>query len=129
VQLALGEVVAQRRVLLGGLGDGVFEAFVFSAGLDRITKLPLQTATLCEDSVELSLVSLQGAGEAGALDRVGVLLAPEATVWLGQADETPGELLALGGEREDTRVEILNALQLACRQRHEQRLQPLDALA
>jgi hypothetical protein len=127
VQFALDKLVAERGVLPRGLDDCVFEAFAFGAGLGWVAKLALQAAAPGDDGVELVLVGLQGAGEVSALDRVGVLFASAAPVWLGQAGETPDELLALGGERERARVEVLNALQLARRQHSELRLQLLDA--
>ena len=112
LQFVLGELVAQGGVLLGGLGDRVLEAFAFGTGLDGVAELALQTAALRADRVELALVGLQGGGEVGAFDRVGVVFASEAPVWLGQAGEALGELLVLGGEREGARVEVLDALQL-----------------
>lgn len=70
-------------MLLDGLGDRVFEAFAFGAGLNGVAEFALQTAALCENRVELPLVGLSGAGQVGALDRVGVVFTTEAPPWVG----------------------------------------------
>lgn len=57
------------------------------------------------------------------------MLASQAPTRLWQFLEALGDLLALGGERDRSGVEVFHALQLTCRQCRELRTQLLDAIS
>jgi hypothetical protein len=127
VDFTLGELVTDLGVLPSQLGEGTLQAVALGTALARVAQLPSKAVGLRDHGVELAIGCLQGARQMRALDRVWVLFASEASACLRQIVNAPGDLFALGGERDRACVEVLDALQLPRGQRPDLGTQSLDA--
>jgi translation initiation factor 6 (eIF-6) len=115
VQLALSELVADLGVFPCVLGECTLQSIAFGTDLGWVTEFEFETVALCQDIVELVLAGAQRIGQMCALNSVGIVFASESSTRRGQVGQALVGLLALAAERGSVRVEILDALQLACR--------------